>query len=80
MRRGGETLARQEEGRAAVLRQIHSPFQVGAFGDLTDRQLLEQCMTGHTESAEPAFTALVERPWADGLAGLSPRAHRFAPG
>jgi len=43
------------------LRQIHSLFQVGAFGDLTDGQLLERFMTGHKESAEPAFTALVER-------------------
>ena len=61
MRWGGRTLARQAEGRAAVLRQIHSLFQVGAFGDLTDGQLLERFMTGHKESAEPAFTALVER-------------------
>jgi len=61
MRRGGGTLARQEEGRAAVLRQIRSLFQVGALGDLTDGQLLERFMTGHKESAEPAFTALVER-------------------
>jgi len=38
-----------------------SLFQVGAFGDLTDGQLLERFMTGHKESAEPAFTALVER-------------------
>ncbi len=54
-------MARQEEGRAAVLRQIRSLFQVGAFGDLTDGQLLERFMTGHKESAEMAFTALVER-------------------
>ncbi len=58
MRWGGGTLARQAEGRAAVLRQIHSLFQVGAFGDLTDGQLLERFMTGHKESAEPAFAAL----------------------
>ena len=73
-------MARQEEGRAAVVRQIHSLYQVGASGDLTDGQLLERFIAGHKDSAEPEFTALVERPWADGLAGLSPRAHRFAPG
>ena len=61
MRWGGGTLARQSEGRAAILRQIHSLFHVGAFCDLTDGQLLERFMTGHKESAEPAFTALVER-------------------
>jgi len=54
-------VARQEEGRAAVWRQVHSLFQLGACGDLTDGQLLEQFMAGHKESAEPAFTALVER-------------------
>ncbi|MGD0043793.1 MAG: sigma factor, partial [Isosphaeraceae bacterium] len=54
-------MARQEDGRAAVLRQIHSLFQVGAFGDLTDGQLLERFRAGDKESAEPAFTALVER-------------------
>lgn len=61
MRWGGGTVERQEEGRATVLRQIRSLFQVGAFGDLTDGQLLERFMTGHKESAEMAFTALVER-------------------
>jgi len=61
MRRGGETVARQEKGQAAVLRQIHSLFQAGAFGALTDGQLLERFMAGQKESAEPAFTALVER-------------------
>src|SRR5208337_5622582 len=60
MRWGGGTVERQEEGRATVLRQIRSLFQVGAFGDLTDGQLLERFMTGHKESAEMAFTALVE--------------------
>ena len=54
-------MARQEEGRSAVLRQIHSLFQIGAVGDLTDGQLLEQFMAGHKESAEPAFTTLLER-------------------
>ncbi len=54
-------MERQAEGRAAVLRHIHSLFQAGAFGDLTDGQLLERFMSGHKESAEPAFTALVER-------------------
>lgn len=50
MRWGGGTVERQEEGRATVLRQIRSLFQVGAFGDLTDGQLLERFMTGHKES------------------------------
>jgi RNA polymerase sigma factor (sigma-70 family) len=36
-------------------------FQAGALGDLTDGQLLERFMTSRRESAEPAFTALVER-------------------
>ncbi len=54
-------MARQEEGRAAVLRQIQSLFQAGAVGDLTDGQLLERFIAGHKDGAEPAFTALVER-------------------
>jgi RNA polymerase sigma factor (sigma-70 family) len=54
-------VARHDEGQAAVLRQMQSLFQVGALGDLTDGQLLERFMTGPKESAEPAFTALVER-------------------
>ncbi len=36
-------------------------FELGSCGDLTDGQLLERFMTGAKESAEAAFTALVER-------------------
>ncbi len=54
-------MARQEEGQAAVLRQIHSLFQDGALGALTDGQLLERFMAGQKDSAQPAFTTLVER-------------------
>jgi RNA polymerase sigma factor (sigma-70 family) len=44
-----------------VLRQIHSLFQTGAVGDLTDGELLEQFRTRRREIADHAFTALVER-------------------
>ena len=59
--RGGGTVARQEDGRATVLREIRSLFELGSCGDLTDGQLLERFITGARDSAEAAFTALVER-------------------
>ena len=49
------------EGRAAVLRQIHSLLQTGIVGDLTDGQLLEQFTKLRSESAHAAFKAIVER-------------------
>jgi len=45
---------------ATILRHVHALFEVGTLGDRTDRQLLEAFRAGG-ESAEPAFTALVER-------------------
>ena len=47
--------------QAAVTRHLSMLFEVGAIGGLTDRQLLEQFLTGHREMAEAAFTTLVER-------------------
>jgi RNA polymerase sigma factor (sigma-70 family) len=45
----------------AALRQFRALFSVGAFGALTDGQLLERFAMGHGEAAELAFAALVER-------------------
>ena len=45
----------------AVHRQFQTLFNLGAFRDLTDGQLLERFSTGHGEVAELAFAALVER-------------------
>ncbi len=52
-------MARRQQ--AAVTRHLSMLFEVGAIGGLTDRQLLEQFLTGHREMAEAAFTTLVER-------------------
>jgi len=41
------------------LRQIHTLFRVGAVGGLTDRELLEQFLTGN--EAEATFEVLVDR-------------------
>src|SRR5947209_11876911 len=43
-----------------MLRHVHARFEAGTLGDRTDRELLEEFCAGG-ESAEPAFTALVER-------------------
>ncbi len=40
---------------------LETLFQVGATGDLSDAQLLEQFITTHTEAGEAAFRALVQR-------------------
>jgi RNA polymerase sigma factor (sigma-70 family) len=45
----------------AALRRLHALFRVGAYGALTDGQLLERFAAGHGEAAELAFSALVER-------------------
>ena len=42
-------------------RHIHTLFNVGTVGGLTDGQLLERFTTGTGEAAELAFAALVER-------------------
>jgi RNA polymerase sigma factor (sigma-70 family) len=44
-----------------VLRELHTLFNLGAIGDLTDGQLLERFATHDREAAELAFAALVER-------------------
>ncbi len=44
-----------------ALRQIHTLFNLGVIGDLTDGQLLERCATYTGEAAELAFAALLER-------------------
>ncbi len=43
----------------AALRSIHALFTAGTVGGLTDGKLLERFATGHGESAELAFSALV---------------------
>jgi Sigma-70 region 2 len=44
-----------------TLRHIHTLFNVGTVGGLTDGQILEQFTTCPGEAAELAFAALVER-------------------
>jgi RNA polymerase sigma factor (sigma-70 family) len=44
-----------------ALRHIHTLFNVGTIGGLTDGQLLERFTFGEEEAAECAFAALVER-------------------
>jgi RNA polymerase sigma factor (sigma-70 family) len=45
----------------AALRQIHALFDVGAFGALSDGQLLDRFAGGRGEVRELAFTVLVKR-------------------
>jgi RNA polymerase sigma factor (sigma-70 family) len=45
----------------AVVRHIHTLFNMGVVAGLTDGQLLEQFACRHGDAAEVAFTALVER-------------------
>jgi RNA polymerase sigma factor (sigma-70 family) len=42
-------------------RRLHSLFNLGSVGQLTDGQLLERFTTSHGEAGELAFAALVER-------------------
>jgi hypothetical protein len=44
-----------------VSRQIHTLFQMGIVGALTDCELLARFTTQQGEAAELAFAALVER-------------------
>ncbi|MHC5540590.1 sigma-70 family RNA polymerase sigma factor, partial [Singulisphaera rosea] len=52
-------IAKRREG--AVLRQLGTLYNLGSIGNLTDGQLLERFATETDESAEFAFSALVER-------------------
>ena len=47
--------------QGAFSRYVRMTFDVGTVGDLTDGQLLERFTTRGGETAELAFTALVER-------------------
>ncbi|MHC5544844.1 sigma-70 family RNA polymerase sigma factor, partial [Singulisphaera rosea] len=47
--------------RGEVLRRIDTLFSVGTNSALTDGQLLERFTTRRDESAESAFSVLVER-------------------
>ena len=44
-----------------VLRQVHALLEVGTFGGLSDRQLLDRFLARHDDVSELAFTVLVER-------------------
>src|SRR4051794_36810369 len=46
---------------ALVSKHLHTLYNVGAIGNLTDGQLLERFTSGGDGSAEATFTALVER-------------------
>jgi RNA polymerase sigma factor (sigma-70 family) len=48
-------------GSAAVLRHVQTIFRTGSSGSLTDGQLLDRYRSGHADTAEAAFEALVER-------------------
>jgi RNA polymerase sigma factor (sigma-70 family) len=50
-----------EELRGTALRHVHTLFNVGTVGGLTDGQLLEWYTTRAGEAAELAFATLVER-------------------
>jgi RNA polymerase sigma factor (sigma-70 family) len=47
--------------RRTTLRDVHTLFQAGTLGGLTDGQLLERFRLRRDEAAEAAFTILVER-------------------
>ncbi len=49
------------EKNGVILRHLHTLFNVGAIGALTDGQLLERFAAGSGEARELAFAALVER-------------------
>jgi RNA polymerase sigma factor (sigma-70 family) len=49
------------EKNGVILRHLHTLFNVGAIGSLTDGQLLERFAAGGGEARELAFAALVER-------------------
>jgi RNA polymerase sigma factor (sigma-70 family) len=44
-----------------ILRQVHALLDVGTFGGLSDRQLLDRFLARHDQVSELAFTVLVER-------------------
>jgi RNA polymerase sigma factor (sigma-70 family) len=44
-----------------VLRQIHTVFNIGTIGGLTDGELLERFRSSDLEAAELAFAVLIER-------------------
>ena len=50
-----------EPSYGTALRHIHTLFNVGTIGGLTDGQLLERFTFSEEEAAELAFAALVER-------------------
>jgi RNA polymerase sigma factor (sigma-70 family) len=47
--------------RRVVAGQLRTLYELGAIGDLSDRQLLERFNSGEADHAELAFAALVER-------------------
>ena len=49
------------ESSRQVLRQLNTLFHCGVAGPLRDKELLEQFVAGSQDSAEAAFTALVDR-------------------
>ena len=51
----------QGESSRQVLRQLNTLFHSGVSGSLSDEELLEQFVAGSAETAEAAFTSLVQR-------------------
>ena len=49
------------KNNGAIRKSLHTLFNLGAIGALTDGQLLERFADGHDEARELAFAALVER-------------------
>ena len=57
-----ETISRMERAFVkSALRQIRTLYTLGALGGLTDAQLLELFLSGSRDTAEDAFSALVDR-------------------
>ena len=50
-----------QPGYGMALRYVHTLFNIGTMGGLTDGQLLERFTSSNDEPAELAFAALVER-------------------
>ena len=50
-----------QPGSGMALRHVHTLFNIGTMGGLTDGQLLERFTSSSDEPAELAFAALVER-------------------
>jgi hypothetical protein len=56
----GTRVVASESSEAVLHQHLHTLFDVGVVGGLTDGQLLEQFTCGRNDAAEVAFAALVD--------------------